>query len=104
MTSSEKNIFTVNIYGTDYPVRGDVDAEYIQKVAEFVDNKMRQIDHETSVKSSLKVAILAALNITDELFKERAEKEQLMKQFEEKIVHMIDHLNRTLSKEKEQIH
>ena len=74
---SDKNILKVRIYGAEYPVRGQVDASYIKSVAEYVDKKMRKVDKNVRVDSSLKVAILASLNITDELFRERTEKDQL---------------------------
>ncbi len=69
--SDEFNILKVNIYGTEYPIKGTTDVEYIKKVAQYVDNKMREVNKNISIDSSLKVSILAALNITDELFKER---------------------------------
>jgi cell division protein ZapA len=69
--SDEYNILKVNIYGTEYPIKGTTDVEYIKKVAQYVDSKMREVNKNISIDSSLKVAILAALNITDELFKER---------------------------------
>jgi cell division protein ZapA len=69
--SDEYNILKVNIYGTEYPIKGTTDVEYIKKVAQYVDSKMREVNKNISIDSSLKVSILAALNITDELFKER---------------------------------
>ena len=69
--SDEFNILKVNIYGTEYPIKGTTDVEYIKKVAQYVDSKMREVNKNISIDSSLKVSILAALNITDELFKER---------------------------------
>ncbi len=69
--SDEYNIIKVNIYGTEYPIKGTTDVDYIKKVAQYVDNKMREVNKNISIDSSLKVSILAALNITDELFKER---------------------------------
>lgn len=65
------NILKVTIYGTEYPIRGNTDVEYIKKVAKYVDSKMREVNKNISIDSTLKVSILAALNITDELFQER---------------------------------
>ncbi len=87
------NITKVTIYGTEYPIKGESDAEYIKKVAEYVDQKMYEVDRNTSAKSSLKVAILAALNIADELFREKAEKDQIVQQLEEKIKKLSNLLN-----------
>lgn len=88
MNNDEGNVLKVSIYGTEYPIKGATDTEYIRQVAEYVDSKMRDIDQSTSVKSSLKVAILAAINIADELFREREEKRDLVQRFEKKISHL----------------
>ena len=66
------NVLKVNIYGNDYPIKGNTDIEYIRKVAKYVDSKMREVNKKVSSDSSLKIAILAALNITDELFRKRS--------------------------------
>ena len=71
------NVLKVNIYGNDYPIKGNTDVEYIRKVAKYVDNKMREVNKTASSDSTLKIAILAALNITDELFRERSLKKEL---------------------------
>ena len=88
----EKKTLRVNIYGTEYPIRGIADEEYIMKVAEYVDAKMREIDQKVAVKSALKVAILAALNITDELFRERLEKGESLDRYEKKIDKLLNRL------------
>ena len=92
----EGNVLKVNIYGTEYPIRGATDTDYIRQVAEYVDSKMRDIDQSTSVKSSLKVAILAAINIADELFREREEKKGLVQEFENKISRLSKLINENL--------
>ena len=65
----------VNIFGTEYPIRGTEDAEYIRRVAMYVDAKMREVAVSSSLLSTTQVAVLAALNIVDELFKEQAKKD-----------------------------
>lgn len=55
----------VEIYDQAYNLRG-VDAEYILRLAEFVDTKMRSVAEQTSTIDSLRLAVLAALNIADE--------------------------------------
>jgi len=95
--NDEANVLKVNIYGTEYPIKGTTDTEYIRHVAEYVDGKMRDIDQSTSVKSSLKVAILAAINITDELFREREEKRSLAQELEDKISNLSKLINDTLT-------
>jgi cell division protein ZapA len=55
----------VEIYDQAYNLRG-TDAAYILKLAEFVDAKMRTVAEQTSTVDSLRLAVLAALNIADE--------------------------------------
>lgn len=55
----------VEIYDQVYNLRG-VDTEYITRLAEFVDSKMRNVAEQTSTVDSLRLAVLAAINIADE--------------------------------------
>lgn len=57
---------TVGIYDQTYHLRGD-DPAYIQQLAEVVDGKMRLVASHGRTVDSLRVAVLAALNIADEL-------------------------------------
>lgn len=55
----------VEIYDQVYNLRG-VDAEYVTRLAQFVDSKMRNVAEQTSTVDSLRLAVLAAINIADE--------------------------------------
>jgi cell division protein ZapA len=57
----------VEIYDQAYTVRSDGDPEYLKQLAEYVDERMREISSGTLTVDSRKVAILAALYIADEL-------------------------------------
>ena len=57
----------VEIYNQTYNIRSDGDTAYIMQLADFVDSRMREISSGTLTVDSLKVAILAALHIADEL-------------------------------------
>jgi cell division protein ZapA len=57
---------SVDIYDQTYHLRGD-DGEYIHRLAEIVDGKMRAVASHGKTVDSLRVAVLAALNIADEL-------------------------------------
>ena len=57
----------VEIYNQIYNIRSDGDSDYVSQLAEFVDHRMREISSGTLTVDSLKVAILAALHIADEL-------------------------------------
>lgn len=67
----------VEIFGKVYTVRGDKDPDYVRRVAEFVDRKMREISQVTETVSTSRIAILASLNIADELMTMLEESEEL---------------------------
>jgi cell division protein ZapA len=67
----------VEIFGKVYTVRGDKDPDYVRRVAEFVDRKMREISQVTETVSTSRIAILASLNIADELMTLLEESEEL---------------------------
>lgn len=90
------NLVKVDIYGKEYTVKGDADKSYIESVAEYVDSKMKEVDANVPFESSLRVAILAAMNITDELFSQKSDKSLTTDEFEEKAKALIDQLEETL--------
>lgn len=96
---NKRQTVTVNIYGEDYPIRGDGDSEYILSVASYLDSKMREVSERNTNKSPTKVAILAALNITDELFQARRATSKEIKNLEEKTKTIIDWLDSRLPEE-----
>jgi len=71
-----KNVVQVQILGQQLPLRTEADPKYAIELAEYVDGKMREVTKMLPVASVSKVAILASLNIADELFKERANKQR----------------------------
>jgi cell division protein ZapA len=75
----------VVIYDQEYYVRGDLDKEYIQKLGKFLDAKMRAIAGRTRTVDSLRVAVLAALNIADEYHQIKARYEETSKRVDEKV-------------------
>ena len=88
-----EKLVEVNIFGHDYTVKTDADSEYIQKIASYVDEKMDEIVRNTKTVSTLNVAILAALNIADDFFKEVRKREELISEVEhrsEELVKTID--------------
>ena len=86
----------VEIFGSEYRIRGDADPECIQEIAHYVDSKMREVTNETSLGSSLKVAILAALNIAGELFRERDDRIKLLADVQERAEELSQSLDSQL--------
>ena len=74
--TKESQMTQVEIYGQAYNLRGDDDPAYVHELAAYVDHKMNQIAESSSTVDSLKVAILAALNIADEYHQVRREVEK----------------------------
>ena len=67
----EKIRVNVSIFGKEYSIVSQVDPEYIKKAADYLDAKMREVSQTYPNVIEAKVAVLAALNITDELFRAR---------------------------------
>lgn len=68
---SAKTVVKVNIVGDEYSIRTDEAPEHTRAVAEYLDKAIRKVMSSGSVIETNKAAILAALQITDELFKAR---------------------------------
>ena len=62
----------VTIFGQPYSLRADEGAARIQEVASYVDGRMRDVADRTRTADTVKIAVLAALNIADDLHSLRA--------------------------------
>jgi cell division protein ZapA len=67
--SDSGRVVPVDIHGQRYPIRSTLDPEYVARLALFVDEKMRAAAETTPTGDGLRLAVLAALNIADELFR-----------------------------------
>ena len=95
--SDENNQVQISIFGQEYSVKAPADPEYIKKIAEFLDEKMREVQSGFSTtKSSTRIAILAGMNITDELFNSRQSGDSKNNDAEQKISSLIDLIDDTL--------
>jgi cell division protein ZapA len=72
----------VEIYDQSYHIRGELDEDYVAELAAFVDARMRSVAEATRTVDSLRVAVLAALNIADELHALREQQGPLRKRAE----------------------
>lgn len=61
----------VKIFGMEYSLKGVENPDYVERLASYVDRKMREISENSSLVSTVKIAVLAALRIADELHEER---------------------------------
>ena len=83
----------IEIYDQMYNMSGEQDEEYLRELAAYVDGKMRSIAESTHMVDSLKVAVLAALNIADEMFTVRQKQQEIegpLRKRVEKCVTMVE--------------
>ena len=75
--NGKKSVVRVTIVGEEYSIRSDASADHTESVARYVDQAIRRIRSNAPPVESHKVAILAALQITDELFRLRESSEEV---------------------------
>ena len=83
MAKSQQGV-QVKIYDQNYTMRGNLDPDYIQGLASFVDAKMRSVADRSQVVDSLQVAVLASLNMADELHQLQARFESQTRRIQKK--------------------
>ncbi|MEN3339034.1 MAG: cell division protein ZapA [Acidobacteriota bacterium] len=85
-------VVNVDIHGQMYPIRSGLDPAYVADLAAFVDEKMRLASRECPAGDTLKLAVLAALNIADECFRARDEG----RRHQDDVAHRAEELERML--------
>ena len=86
-----ENFVKVTIYGQEYTIKAPADATYIKNIAEYVDEKMREVQEELSTPQvPAKVAILAAMIISDDLFAIKRNHEKSNNEVERKVSSLIE--------------
>jgi cell division protein ZapA len=96
MASSSTSV-DVEIFGATYYVRGEQDRRYLQQLAEMVDQKMREISEKAPTVDTGKIAILAALNLADELVQSNNEQEGERVEIMEKVAELTGVLTEALN-------
>ena len=97
MATDGKSI-KVKILGSEYPLRGESE-DLTKKVASYVNEMITTIQDKIPEQPPLTVAVLSALNITEDLFKEREKNRSLMTLVENEAIKMNDYLHQCLSSE-----
>jgi cell division protein ZapA len=65
----DPQVVSVEIRGQRYPIRSDLDAKYVNRLASYVDEKIRAASDSSPSGDTLRLTMIAALNIADELFR-----------------------------------
>jgi cell division protein ZapA len=80
----KERLVEIKVFGQTYTVKTDAEENHIQAVAQYVNEKMEEILKKTRSVSSLNVAILTALNIADDLLREKEKRKALLQEIEAK--------------------
>ena len=96
MDNSPSQSYKVVIYNQTYSLRSDHDQDYIHELAEYVDKRMNEIARATMTVDSLRVAILAALQIADELYQARRDMRETEEEIADRSAKYIDLLDQFL--------
>ncbi|MBI5207590.1 MAG: cell division protein ZapA [Candidatus Firestonebacteria bacterium] len=86
----------VEIFGNEYTIKSHHNSQYIESLSKYVDKKMHEVADNTSLVSTNKIAILTALNIADELIKEKRHDDR--KIIKEKVLNLIRKIDDILEK------
>ena len=88
---------TVEIFGQKLGLRADGDAARLQEIARFVDSRMREVADRSSSVDTVKIAVLTALNIADELFQEReTDQDVRQKRLEKQAERLVERLDQAM--------
>ena len=93
MAEEQGTSIRVSIFGETYNIRSQAEPEYTTEVAEHVNQVMHSIKKNVGLKEPHKIAILAAMSVTDELFQEKKNTEIRDEELERKsnsLIHLID--------------
>jgi len=91
-----KKSYKINILGQDLSVLSDAEDEQVANVVQFVNNKIEEVMQSKDGLKTLNVAILAALNISEELLKLKGMNKELCENMEtraEKLIQLIEDTN-----------
>lgn len=98
MSNKKVTAAEVEIFGAVYHVRGEQNPERLREVAGVVDRRMREIAQQVNTVDTAKIAILAALNLSDELFQCRQQQEGDGGEFQDRVVALSDRLEEALQR------
>jgi cell division protein ZapA len=94
----EKKNISVRIFGSDYPIVGVKDTQHMESLARYVDAKMNAVAKQSGLLSATKVAILAALNMAEELFRARGQQEKIGEVTEKRLAELAKKIDLYLEK------
>lgn len=88
---------TVNILGNEYSIKSEEDTEQVYKIAEYMNEKVKEIDDNTEGLSEKKKFILVALNIANDYFQVKKERDELLSGIRQRSKELINNINSIIS-------
>jgi cell division protein ZapA len=88
----------IDILGHQFSIRTDGDESYVQRIADYVNKKSREVMASTKTVTTLDVVMMVAVNLADELFQERAAKEAMRRSVEDESRRLIQEIETRLDK------
>jgi cell division protein ZapA len=64
-----KNTIEVNILGSTFSIQSDNDPLYLEEVVAYLKDRIDQVKKDYTIQDSLKISLMASLNLVDELFR-----------------------------------
>ncbi len=89
-----KRSVIVHIAGQRYVIRSDADEEYVQTLATFVNDRILEVQQTSRPVSPQSLVMLAALNIADDLFKERQDRKMFKTKVQKKSRAILEFLDK----------
>ena len=97
----EENLIEIKVFGQTFTVKSDSEEAHVQEVAQYVNERIVEILKKTRSVSSLNVAILTALNIADDLLKEREKRVALLREIGMKSKDLVEKIDMKLGGKEE---
>jgi len=90
------NLVQVEIFGHSYAVTAGTDPGYVERLAAHVDEQMREVSRTSGAVDTLRIAVLAALNIADETFQLRGRGQESEQRLQDRAVELARELDAAL--------
>lgn len=93
----KERLVEIKVFGQTYTVKTDTEEDHIQEVARYVNEKIDEVLKKTRSVSTMNVAILTALNIADDLLREKERRIALLREIETKSKELAEKIDVNLS-------
>ena len=90
------NTVVINVLGSEFPVKGEIDPEHILKIAESLNRRMEELNRFQKVKTLERTAVFTALNLEDELITLKNSEESLKSDISRRLGDLIERIDAVL--------